>query len=127
MGPTTISAWDSILRSLRYEVERGSDARGCTATLVLSCSTAFVAASTGAPKLRSRPPNATAQTANHAHPKASPAIASDNQWTPSITRLVATATAIATAPAAISARVTGARRRARTSATAAYVAAAVAE
>ena len=86
-----------------------------------------VAVFNGAPKLRKRPPKAIAQIANHAHPNASPAMTSESQWTPSITRLHATATATAAAAPAMRARVRGGRRRATTSATAAYSAAAVAE
>ena len=87
---------------------------------VLSSDTAMlVAVFTGAPNVRKRPPKAIAQMANHAQPKASPAMTSESQWTPSITRLHATATATAAAPPAMRARVRGARRRANTSATAA--------
>ena len=73
--------------------------------------------STGAPKWRKRPPKAIAQIANHAQPNARPAMTSESQWTPSITRLQATPAAIAAAPPASSARVRGERRRASTSAT----------
>src|SRR5690242_15189710 len=87
----------------------------------------LVAFSTGAPNLRRRPPKAIAQIANQPHPKARPATTSESQWTPRRTRLHATATAMATATPAMNARIGGPRRRASTSAAAAYRAAAVAE
>ena len=68
---------------------------------------ARAASSAGAPNRSSRPPNAIAQTQNHAEPSASPAITSLSQCTPSSTRLPATSTASPAATPAMTARVRG--------------------
>jgi hypothetical protein len=76
--------------------------------------------------LSSRPPKAIEEMANHAQPRAKPAMTSENQWTSSRTREQATATAIAAAPAASAARARRLRPRPISSTTAAQNAAAVA-
>ena len=76
-------------------------------------------ASAVAPKRSSRPPNATTTTAHQAQPSARPQTVSVSQWTPSITRLTATATAMPTAAPAQHARPETEPRRASTNAIAA--------
>src|SRR4029453_1701682 len=67
----------------------------------------LIAASAGAPNRSRRPPNATAQMPNQDQPITSPATTSENQWTPSNTRVQPTATAIDTAAPPSAARTLG--------------------
>src|SRR6187551_63103 len=83
------------------------------------------AARAAAPKRRTRPPKAIAQTANQAQPSARPASTSVSQWTSSNTRLAATATAMPTAKPASAGQARGPHQRPATSAKAAHEAAAV--
>src|SRR5664280_683503 len=82
------------------------------------------ASCTGSPSRSTRPPNATAQSANHVHPRRRPPITSDVQCAPRNTREQPTATAIPAAVPPRIARMRGDDPRESTSATAAQVAAA---
>jgi hypothetical protein len=70
-----------------------------------------IGVSTVVPNLSSRPPVAMAQSANQAHPTASPAMTSVNQWTPRSILDIPTAAAIPAASPASAARVRGVRPR----------------